>query len=126
MASVTKPLGELEQTVMDIVWRYERVNVRCVCTELNKRRAIAYTTVMTTMERLTKKGILQRRKIQKAYLYQATRNEQQFNATVSRTMLGNLLRQYGDLAIAQFVDALDEIDGSKLKELKRQIDERAK
>lgn len=124
MTPSSKPLGDLEQDVMTVVWQLNTATVRSVWDKLQRTRDIAYTTVMTTMDRLTKKGILTRTKINKAYHYTATVTEQQWHQSLSHQVLDKLVRQYGDLAIAQFVDVVDAIDPSKLQELKRQIDQR--
>jgi predicted transcriptional regulator len=52
-------LGALEREVMDIAWREDEINVRAACEQLTS--PAAYTTVMTTMDRLFKKGLLARR-----------------------------------------------------------------
>lgn len=124
MTPSSKPLGDLEQDVMTVVWQLQTTTVRAVWDKLQQSRDIAYTTVMTTMDRLTKKGILGRTKINKAYHYSPTVTEQQWHQSLSHQVLDKLVRQYGDLAIAQFVDVVDAIDPTKLQELKRQIDQR--
>ena len=58
-ASAPQPLGPLEVTVMEILWARGESNVRDVVDRLD--RPLAYTTVMTTLDRLFKKGLLLRR-----------------------------------------------------------------
>ncbi len=62
-------LGPLEAGVMDVVWRFGAADVRQVAARLP--RPLAYTTVMTTLDRLYKKGLLERRKRQRAFVYAA-------------------------------------------------------
>src|SRR3954471_17282785 len=62
-----QPLGPLEVTVMEILWTHGENNVRDVVDKLN--RPLAYTTVMTTLDRLYKKGMLERRKSERAFFY---------------------------------------------------------
>jgi predicted transcriptional regulator len=62
-------LGPLEAGVMDVVWRHGAGDVRQVAAQLS--RPLAYTTVMTTLDRLYKKGLLERRKRQRAFVYAA-------------------------------------------------------
>ncbi len=119
----TKPLGELEQIIMDIVWQHDCVTVRCVFDVLKQQRGIAYTTVMTTMDRLSKKNILKRSKVGKAYVYRASQSEAELCQCTTRAIFDMLIRRYGDVAIAQFVDSVDKIDSSKFEELKRLVDE---
>src|ERR1017187_2314993 len=65
--SPAQPLGRLETSVMEILWGRGESNVRDVAEHLN--RPLAYTTVMTTLDRLFKKGLLDRRKLDRAFLY---------------------------------------------------------
>ena len=55
-----KFLGDLECVIMELVWKLAQptVTVRDVFNALRKEREIAYTTVMTTMVRLSEKGLL--------------------------------------------------------------------
>lgn len=123
MKSVLKPLGELEKLVMDVVWSHGCATVRCVYDEVGAKREIAYTTVMTTMDRLAKKKLLRRTKIGKAYEYTPACSCAELNAKTSQSIVNQLVKHYGDLAIVQFIDVIDNIDPKKLEELKRQIDD---
>ena len=60
-------LGPLEIAVMETMWTRGQGNVRDVIDWLG--RPLAYTTVMTTLDRLYKKGLLERRKEERAFLY---------------------------------------------------------
>jgi hypothetical protein len=60
-------LGPLEMQVMNVAWSVGRCSVRDVVERLNSK--LAYTTVMTTLDRLFKKGLLEREKSERAFLY---------------------------------------------------------
>src|SRR5258706_3569580 len=60
-------LGHLEMTLMELLWAGGEGNVRDVAQRLG--RPLAYTTVMTTLDRLFKKGLLDRRKSERAFVY---------------------------------------------------------
>src|SRR5690348_10480745 len=62
-------LGALEQRVMNCVWASGEVTVRHVLSAVGDQ--VAYTTVMTTLDRLYKKGLLRRRKAGRAFAYTA-------------------------------------------------------
>src|SRR5258705_3557240 len=62
-----QPLGPLEILVMETLWQRGESNVRDVAERLG--RPLAYTTVMTTLDRLFKKGLLDRRKANRAFYY---------------------------------------------------------
>ncbi len=60
-------LGPLEFEVMEVVWTVGASNVRDVATRM--QRSLAYTTVMTTLDRLYKKGLLEREMSDRAFIY---------------------------------------------------------
>lgn len=94
-------LGPLEAAIMDAVWEAgEAVAVRTVVDRLNSGRAepLAYTTVMTVMGRLAKKGILRRRKEGRGFLYEASAPD------AAGLAVKEVLGTYGDAAVAHFLD----------------------
>ncbi len=123
MRKSLKPLGQLEQMVMDVVWHRGCATVRCVFNEVLEKRGgkIAYTTVMTTMDRLAKKGVLKRKKIGKAYEYSPVNSEDQLKLQTSKSIIEQLIKNYGDLAVAQFVDIVEDIDPSAIDQLKKRL-----
>jgi predicted transcriptional regulator len=94
-------LGPLEAEVLRVVWDLDRpVSVRTVLEQLNRERAqpLAYTTVMTVLTKLAKKGVLQRRQNGRAYLYEATVTD------AASIAVRGVLGQFGEVAVARFVD----------------------
>jgi predicted transcriptional regulator len=80
--------GDLEAVIMTRVWdRDGPVTVRDLVDELQRERPIAYTTVMTTMDNLHRKGWLARVKDGKAYLYTATASRAEYSARLMREAL---------------------------------------
>jgi predicted transcriptional regulator len=102
----TYKLGPLEQKVMECVWKMEKVCVKDVYSCLRKRRKIAYTTVMTVMTRLAKKGFLTRRLQGRAYLYSSQKSKEQTAKSIVKRFLHSLVDQYGKEAITAFTDEL--------------------
>jgi predicted transcriptional regulator len=117
-------LGDLESDVMDVVWARREVSVRDVQRRLEARRPIAYTTVMTTLARLARKGLLNRRMVDGAYLYAPAVSRDQLAATVTASVIDGLLDGFGKTAVARLVDRLQEEDPRRLETLARLIDER--
>ncbi len=114
--------GELEAEIMDIVWQLGEASVSDVTARLG--RDCHYNTVMTVMSRLVDKGFLVRHREGRAYIYRAAEDREAFLARVSRQVAEGLLRDFGRLAIAQFVDAADAIDPALLSELRRLAEEK--
>jgi predicted transcriptional regulator len=94
-------LAPLESEVMDAVWQADSpVSVRLVLDALNGRRdaQLAYTTVMTVMNRLVTKNVLTRDGERRRYLYEATATD------AAGLAVRDVLRAHGDAAVAHFVD----------------------
>ena len=80
--------GDLEAVIMHLVWdRGSPVTVRELFEELRQERPIAYTTVMSTMDNLHRKGWLDRVKEGKAYRYMATASREEYSARLMREAL---------------------------------------
>jgi predicted transcriptional regulator len=83
-------LGDLESVIMDLVWGHDApVTVRDLFDELRQDRPIAYTTVMSTMDNLYRKGWLSRAKEGKAYRYTATASREEYSARLMREALAD-------------------------------------
>lgn len=81
-------LGDLEALVMDAVWRSEEeLRVRDVMDRLDTDREPAYTTVMTVMDNLYRKGWLNRERRGRAYRYRAARSREEAAAEALRALL---------------------------------------
>ncbi|MHB8840525.1 MAG: BlaI/MecI/CopY family transcriptional regulator [Candidatus Aquicultor sp.] len=120
-----KVLGDLEADIMDLIWEREIVSVREIHALLGCNREIAYTTVMTVMSRLSDKGILQKERDGKHYLYSAAITKDEFSQTMLASMIGGMKDDFGRQALAFFVDSLTE-DDETLNELERLIQEKRK
>jgi predicted transcriptional regulator len=87
---VETALGTLERDVMDVLWGRADLSVRDVQLHLN--RPIAYTTVMTTLDRLFKKGLLERRQMGRAFMYSAALTRADLQAQIAGRVLEGLFR----------------------------------
>jgi predicted transcriptional regulator len=103
---------------MEVVWQGGSVTVRDVQGRL--ARSIAYTTVMTTLDRLFKKGFVQRTRDGRAFRYSAAHSRQQVEAAVATGLLTGFL-QHGNGAarplLSNLVDVVAERDEALLDEL---------
>jgi len=111
--------GELEATIMVRLWELDRsASVREVVDGLRPDRPPAYTTVMTVMENLYRKGWLQRERDGRAWRYTPTRSRSGYTATLMqealetspdrRTALAHFVLQLGPQDAALLQQALDE------------------
>src|SRR6185295_19040884 len=101
--------GALEQPVMNALWQDGPATVRDVVRRLG-RKASAYTTVMTVMNRLVSQGFLRRRMTPSgAYRYEPTQSEDAFEARATQRGIQSLVQRYGDVALVQFIETLDQV-----------------
>ncbi|MDQ2789062.1 MAG: BlaI/MecI/CopY family transcriptional regulator [Actinomycetota bacterium] len=111
--------GELEAVVMDRVWSREgTIPVREVFEDLRQHREIAYTTVMSTMDNLHRKGWLARQRSGKAFLYWPTLSREQYSARLMREALtggGN-----PDLVLTHFLEQISDEESVRLHDVVRQ------
>lgn len=127
--AIAPDLGPLEHDVMQVVWKsYERgeeVSVRDVHLAFAER--LAYTTLMTTLDRLHKKGLLERRKDGRAFLYSPRFSPQELERGIARDVIDMLLGRGEngvEPVLACIVDAVSEHDRALLDELDRLIEEK--
>jgi predicted transcriptional regulator len=122
-AALEAALGSLERRVLDVLWSAEReASVR----ELQQafEAELAYTTLMTTLDRLFKKGLLERRRDGRAFLYKPRVTRDQLRDGVAADVIDSLLGAGGETArpvISTFLDAVEERDAALLDELERLI-----
>lgn len=106
-------LGDLERALMDHLWAADgALTVRQVHDEVGVDRGLAYTTVMTVLDRLAKKGLLVQQRDGRAYRYRAAATREELTASALRSALGGLDRDDRQAAIMHFIDDAtpDELD----------------
>jgi predicted transcriptional regulator len=116
---------ELELEILKVLWRDGPSSVREVRDSLVDFRDLAYTSVMTIMTIMTKKGYLKRSRNGKSYTYRAAVEEDR----VTRRMLGDLVdRVFDGSAAAAMVNLLEtgDIDDAELEELRRLIEAKSR
>jgi len=119
-------LGELETAVMEVLWRTPGQTVNEVEEHLRQRRGSAHTTVLTTLDRLHRKGYLLREKQGKAFVYTPRYTLEQFERMMAQEVLGALIGHSTENALSTFVDLISNDPGSldqleeKIREKRRQ------
>jgi predicted transcriptional regulator len=116
-------LGPLEIQVMETLWQRGKSTVRDVVAELD--RSLAYTTVMTTLDRLYKKGMLERHEFQRAYSYWPRWTRQEWDQKRAGDLVNDFLAgphpTSGNLLVSWLVDAVGEQDLSLLDAMEEKI-----
>lgn len=110
-----KTLGPLEAVVMERLWAHDRaMAVREVLEELERDRHVAYTTVMTVMDNLFRKGLLSRERVGRAYHYSPVQSRDEHTAA----LMGEVLATSGErgAALLHFVEQMPADEMARLRE----------
>jgi len=113
-------LGDLEQEILSVIWSStEPMCVRRVLEHL--RGQYAYTTIMTMMSRMEKKGLLKRLAQGKSFVYTYTEDKTRYANKHLGFLYHSLVDTYGELAISQFVDSI-KADNKNIKLLEEYLE----
>jgi predicted transcriptional regulator len=115
-------LGTLELALMEILWSQGESSVREVVPKLS--RPLAYTTVMTTLDRLFKKGLLDRHKSDRAFVYSPHLCRQEWERQRAGSLVAGFLsgpNPSSELLLSCLLDAVGEHDARLLDELEKKI-----
>jgi predicted transcriptional regulator len=125
---IRSSLFDLEADIMQVVWQegWAGFSVGEVHRRLEWQRVIAYTTVMTTVSRLFDKGLLERRRDGRRYLYTPVMGQDEFLRAMARDVLGSLLDATADGAEALLTEQVADADADELDRLEAMIRARRK
>lgn len=117
-------IGSLEADILAVVWELGRTTVREVYETLRERRQIAYTTVMTVMNNLVKKHLLDQDKSNIAYVYTPAIPGREVAQTVLDSVVMRLLRGQYNVALSQILKLDKELTPEQVVEVRAFIRER--
>jgi predicted transcriptional regulator len=120
---IKQVLGELEAEVMNTLWQRPDQTVVEVEERLRRKREIAHTTVLTTLDRMHRKGYLTRQKQGKAFVYAPRYTREEFERGLAQEVLVALLGGMGEPLLSTFIDLVSE-DDEKLNRLEALIKEK--
>jgi predicted transcriptional regulator len=114
-------LHELESEVMEEIWSVGEANVRAVMEALNERarNPRAYTTYMTIMARLHRKGVLDRRREGNTDVYVPVLGRDEYIAARAQADVEGLVAEYGDVALSHFARQVATLDPERRRALQR-------
>jgi BlaI family transcriptional regulator, penicillinase repressor len=117
-------IGSLEADILAVVWEKGRTTVREVYETLRERRQIAYTTVMTVMNNLVKKHLLDQDKSNIAYVYTPAIAGREVAQTVLDSVVTRLLRGQYNVAVSQLLRLDRELTPAEYDQLRAWVRER--
>jgi BlaI family penicillinase repressor len=118
-------LGKLQNSVMEAVWSLGEATTRQVWEQLNRRRPLAYTSVLSIMQRLEKTGWLSHRVEGRTYVYEATLSREQEGRRSLKDFIQKVFHGDSQVVFQHLIEdeALGEQD---LLALRRMIDQKRK
>ena len=116
-----RAFGELEATVMNLIWDKNGADrtVRDVYELIRRDREIAYTTVMSTMDNLHRKGWLSRVREGKAYLYRAIQSREEHGASLMKEALSTSGRT--ELVLTHFLEHMTDSESKALRHALQEV-----
>ncbi len=118
-------LGSLQSEVMELVWKQGEATVSQLLETIGKKRAIAYTTVLSAVQKLEKKGWLKHRSAGKAYVYFPVRDRLEVGSRTLRDLLRTAFSGDPRLLLASLLEDT-RLSDADLKELRNLIEQRRK
>ena len=116
------PFGDLEEKVMEVLWKKGSATVSEVKKALKDE--FAHTTIMTILDRLYKKGILKREKEGKGYRYYPVVSKEEFEKMVAKKVVKDITKTDPSLAIAAFEGIVENLSKEDIEKLKKLIEEK--
>lgn len=115
------PLHELETKIMAAVWEQNEATVRSVTDALaeDPEGERSYTTVLTVMIRLDRKGFLKRRREGKKDIYMPAVDRDEYMRARSEAEVDALVDAYGDLVLTEFARRFAQLDPAHQRALRR-------
>jgi predicted transcriptional regulator len=120
-------LGELEAAVLEVLWSDDApLSVRQVLDRVRRRPALAYTTVLTVLDRLHGKGVVVRQREGKAFLYSPTATRDEWFGARAARALADAAPAGREGVLVAFLDSTERVDPKLLDHLSALIAARRK
>ena len=116
-------LGELQRSVMEVVWELGGATVRDVRKRLKRRKRPAYTTVLTVMQKLEKLGLLRHREEGKTYVYLPTQTLEQAGTNSLRQFIDRVFQGNPLLLFQRLMDD-KKLSEEEIAELRKMLNRR--
>lgn len=109
---------------MEALWHREtHLTIKEVQQVLHKEKAIKFNTVMTVMNRLVEKGILEKRIEGRSSLFKPVQTRNEFLNTQSKQMAHILTKQFGHTIVCHLLETLRDADESLIMQMERKVSE---
>ncbi|MDM5212414.1 BlaI/MecI/CopY family transcriptional regulator [Peribacillus sp. NJ4] len=113
--------GPLEANIMEYLWDENEQSIKAVQQSLELDKPINFNTVMTVMNRLVEKGILEKRSEGRLSLFRPVQSKAEFLEEQSKKLTENLLDEFGGAVISHMLDAMKDADQGLIEKLEQKI-----
>ena len=113
--------GSLEAKILDILWNGPEMSIKDVKKKLDQEKSTNFNTVMTVMNRLVDKGVLEKRVEKRTSMFKPLFSKEEFLQTQSKELTQDLMDEFGPLAVNHMLDALEEADPVLIEKLEQKI-----
>jgi len=118
-------LGQLQRAVMEVVWQLGQASVHQVREQLTYKKELAYTTILTAMQKLEKSGWLKHRAEGKSYVYLPTRTREEAGTKSAMKFIKSVFDGDAVLMFQQLIRK-SNLSNQELTELRKMIDQKRK
>lgn len=118
--------GKLEKPIMETLWIRGESSVRDILEELNRSQGQTYSTLITVMNRLSNKGLLEKKKVGKTFFYTPAYTKTELLDIVSKKVIRGISELSLQTTILNFVDYISGKDSKQLDQLSELIKNRKK
>jgi predicted transcriptional regulator len=123
VSGLNRFFGPLEAKIMDVLWNDVEMTIKDVQQVLEREKLTNFNTVMTVMNRLVDKGILQKKTEGRSFLYKPILSREEFLTTQSKEMTNELMDEFGNVVVSHMLDALEDVDDDLVAKLEQKIKE---
>ncbi len=116
--------GELERLIMGILWERGPLPGRDLHSEVRKEKDLAYTTTLTVLDRLSKKGFLRKARDLGKIRFSPDISKEEYQVLVTGSLLEKAFETSPDLAVSAFADVFSRMAGKDLDRLEKLIKEK--
>lgn len=113
--------GPLEASIMEYLWDKNEQSIKAVRQSLELEKPINFNTVMTVMNRLVEKGILEKWSEGRLSLFRPVQSKAEFLEEQSKKLTENLLDEFGGAVISHMLDAMKDADQALIEKLEQKI-----
>jgi len=119
------PLSEeLERPLMEILWTKGSMKGRALYEEIHRKRDIAYTTALTVLDRLSKKGLIKKDRKSGIILFTPAVSRQAYESAVTESLVQKAFEVSPDLAVSAFADMFSKMPKGNLEKLEKLLEEK--